>query len=71
MDKDERDNERSISALRGGLDRSWDLFLYGDKKSNTKPGNIQVYGTIAGQREVLRERLKKREELAELSGQKE
>ena len=52
----ERDNEKAIKKLQKGLDKSWDIFLYGDKASNTKPGNVKVYGTIAGQREVLKGR---------------
>lgn len=50
------ENQKTMEKLKKGLGRSYDLFLYGDKESGTKPGNIQVYGTIAGQREVLRER---------------
>ena len=52
----ERNNEQAIKNLQKGLDTSWDIFLYGDKASNTKPGNVKVYGTIAGQREVLQGR---------------
>lgn len=50
------ENQKTIEKLKKGLGKSYDLFLYGDKASGTKPGNIQVYGTIAGQREVLRNR---------------
>lgn len=57
----EYNNKKAIKELKKGLDTSWDLFLYGDKASGTKPGNIQVYGTIAGQREVLRSRLNMQE----------
>lgn len=53
----EYNNKKAINNLKKGLDTSWDIFLYGDKASGTKPGNIQVYGTIAGQREVLKERV--------------
>lgn len=49
-------NEKTIKSLQKGLNKSWDIFLYGDKSSGTKPGNVKVYGTIAGQREVLKER---------------
>ena len=52
----EYNNKKTIKKLNDGLNKSWDLFLYGDKASGTKPGNIQVYGTIAGQREVLKQR---------------
>ncbi len=50
------ENQKTMEKLKKGLGRSYDLFLYGDKASGTKPGNIQVYGTIVGQREILRER---------------
>lgn len=66
----ENENEKSIKALKKGLDTSWDLFLYGDKASNTKPGDIRVYGTIAGQREVLKGRMKLRAELSSDEQQK-
>ena len=52
----EQNNERTIKNLQKGLNTSWDIFIYGDKESGTKPGNVKVYGTIAGQREVLAER---------------
>ena len=52
----EHDNEKAIKKLQKGIDTSWDIFLYGDKASGTKPGNVKVYGTIAGQREVLKDR---------------
>ena len=52
----EYNNAKAIKNLQKGLDKSWDIFLYGDKDSNTKPGNVKVYGTIAGQREVLQQR---------------
>ena len=52
----EYNNTKAIKNLQKGLDKSWDIFLYGDKSSGTKPGNIKVYGTIAGQREVLEKR---------------
>ena len=58
-----RGNEKTIKELEKGLGVSWDLFLYGDKKSGTKPGNLQVYGTIAGQREVLKRRKAMQKEL--------
>lgn len=70
MTINENQNEKSIKALKKGLDTSWDLFLYGDKTSNTKPGNIRVYGTIAGQREVLKERKALRAELSSEEQQK-
>lgn len=60
----ESQNNKAISKLNEGLNTSWDLFLYGDKESGTKPGNLKVYGTIAGQREVLNGRLKLKQELA-------
>ena len=73
----ERENNNAIKKLKEGLNTSFDIFLYGDKKSGTKPGgketkpggkgtkpgNILVYGTIAGQREVLKGRLKLQEEI--------
>ena len=52
----EYNNAKTIKNLQKGLDKSWDIFLYGDKASKTKPGNVKVYGTIAGQREVLENR---------------
>ena len=52
----EYNNERAIKSLKKGLNTSWDIFLYGDKESGTKPGNVKVYGTIAGQREVSENR---------------
>lgn len=60
------DNDRAIKKLKEGLNTSWDIFLYGDKTSNTKPGNIYVYGTIAGQREVIKERIKARDQEGQL-----
>jgi len=60
------DNDRAIKKLKEGLNTSWDIFLYGDKASNTKPGNIYVYGTIAGQREVIKERIKAKEQEGQL-----
>ena len=65
----ESQNLKTIKKLNQGLDRSWDLFLYGDKQSNTKPGNLQVYGTIVGQREVLNQRLKLQKEFEEQNNQ--
>lgn len=59
------ENQKTMKKLKEGLGRSYDLFLYGDKESGTKPGNIQVYGTIAGQREVLRERRNLQRQLEE------
>lgn len=59
----ERENNNAIEKLKKGLNTSFDIFLYGDKESGTKPGNISVYGTIAGQREVLKRRLKLQEEI--------
>lgn len=59
----ERENNNAIKKLKAGLNTSFDIFLYGDKESGTKPGNISVYGTIAGQREVLEERLKLQKEI--------
>jgi len=56
-------NEKTLEALQNGYNTSWDIFLYGDKKSGTKPGNIYVYGTIAGQKEVAKSRLTMREKL--------
>jgi len=53
----EKQNDVAISNLKKGLDSSWDTFLYGNKEYNIKPGNIRVYGTIAGQREVLKNRM--------------
>ena len=59
----ERENNNAIKKLKEGLNNSFDIFLYGDKKSGTKPGNILVYGTIAGLREVLEERIKLQKEI--------
>ena len=56
-------NEKTLDTLKKGYDNMWDLFFYGDKKSNTKPGDIRVYGAIAGQRQVAMNRLLLREEL--------
>jgi len=50
-------NLETIEKLQGGIDRTWDAFIYGDKKAGIRPGNIQVYGMLTGQREVLNERL--------------
>ncbi len=52
------DNEKAIKKLHEGLDRTWDLFLYGDKESGIKPGRVETYGCIMGQREVLKQRRK-------------
>ena len=65
------ENQKTIEKLQKGLGKSFDLFLYGDKKSGTKPGNIQVYGSIAGQREVLRSRKKLQAQLLEEEDQHE
>ena len=65
------ENQKTIEKLQKGLGRSYDLFLYGDKKSGIKPGNIQVYGAIAGQREVLRSRKKLQAQLLEEEDQRE
>lgn len=59
------ENQKAIKELRKGLGKSYDLFLYGDKNSGTKPGNLSVYGTIAGQKEVLKNRLKLQKQLEE------
>lgn len=61
------DNEKAIKALKKGQDISWNIFWYGDKESGTRPGDINVYKTIAGQKEVLkgREELKKQMEQSE------
>ena len=56
-------NERALNALQKGYNKSWDLFLYGDKEKGIKPGRIETYGTIVGQREVAKNRLKLREQL--------
>lgn len=58
-----KENEKTIKGLQKGMQSSWDLFLYGNKEKNIKPGNIYVYGTIAGQREVLKDRQRLHEEL--------
>ena len=73
----ERENNNAIEKLKEGLNTSFDIFLYGDKKSGTKPGgketkpggkgtkpgNVFVYGAIVGLREVLEERLKRQKEM--------
>jgi len=59
------ENQKTIRELQKGLGKSYDLFLYGDKNSGTKPGNLKVYGTIAGQKEVLRNRMKLQKQLEE------
>lgn len=50
-------NEKTLELLQDGYNTCWDKFLYGDKASGTKPGNIYVYGAIAGIREVAKERM--------------
>ena len=60
----EKENEKAIKALEKGLPRAWDLFLYGDREKGIKPGRIETYGTIVGMREVRKNRLSLREELA-------
>lgn len=52
----EKQNQKTIEGLYDGLNSSWELFIYGDKKSGVKPGNVQVYGSIVGQREVIARR---------------
>ena len=59
----ERENNNAIKKLKEGLNTSFDIFLYGDKKSGTKPGNPFVYGAIVGLREVLEERIKLQKEI--------
>ena len=65
------ENQKTIEKLQKGLGKSYDLFLYGNKEVGIKPGNIQVYGTIAGQREVLRSRKKLQKQLLEDEEQSE
>ena len=65
MEINERDNEKTIKKLEGGINKGWELFLYGDKENNIRPGRIETYGIIKGQQEVLSERLKIREEMRE------
>lgn len=65
------ENQNTIEKLQKGLGKSYDLFIYGDKKAGIKPGNIRVYGTIAGQREVLRSRKKLQAQLLEEEDQRE
>ncbi|MBQ3048152.1 MAG: hypothetical protein IJD48_03970 [Clostridia bacterium] len=55
-------NQKALEALQEGYDKCWDIFLYGDKESGTKPGNIYVYGAIVGQREVAKARMKTMEQ---------
>ena len=57
----EKDNERAIRATEVGLNRAWDIFLYGS--DGIRPGSVEAYGAISGLREVRKERLKIREEL--------
>lgn len=59
----ERENNNAIKKLEEGLNTSFGIFLRGDKKSGTKPGDVFVYGAIAGLREVLKGRLKLQEEI--------
>ena len=65
------ENQKTIEKLQKGLGKSYDLFIYGNKEAGIKPGNIQVYGTIAGQREVLRGRKKLQKQLLETEEQNE
>ena len=58
-----KENELAIKKLHEGIDRSWDLFIYGDKEHGIKPGRVEVYGAIAGMREVGKQRVKLRETL--------
>lgn len=62
-------NEKTLDALKVGIDRSWQTMFYGDKEKGIKPGNIFVYGTIAGQREVAMDRLLLREKLLKEQGE--
>ena len=55
-------NQKTLEALQEGYNKCWDIFLYGDKESGTKPGNIYVYGAIVGQREVAKSRMKAMEQ---------
>ena len=58
-------NQKTLEALQDGYDKCWDLFLYGDKQSGTKPGNIFVYEKIAGIREVAKARMQTAEKAVE------
>ena len=60
-----KENEKTLETLQKGYDKMSNIFLYGDKASGTKPGNIQVYGKMVGIREVARERLALREKLSQ------
>ena len=62
-------NEYTIKKLNEGIDRSWDTMIYGDKEKGIKPGNIFVYGTIVGQREVKDNRIMLREKLKKEKGE--
>ena len=62
MNKTYNQNEKTLEELQKGYNICWDIFLYGDKKSGTKPGNIYVYGAIAGTREVAKGRMKAMEQ---------
>lgn len=53
-----KSEEKILEGLQNSYNNYWDIFLYGDKKSGTKPGNIYVYGAIAGTREVAKSRMK-------------
>lgn len=59
------ENQKTINKLKQGISRSYDLFIYGDKKAGIKPGNIYTYGAIRGQRQVLAERKQLQKQLLE------
>ena len=54
--------QKTLEGLQNAYNNYWDIFLYGDKASGTKPGNIYVYGAIAGTREVAKDRMKAMEQ---------
>ena len=65
-----KENEKTLEGLQKSYDNLWDKFFHGDKKSGTKPGNIEVYGAIARTREVARGRMALREQMRS-GGEKE
>ena len=65
-----KENEKTLEGLQNAYDNLWDKFFYGDKKSGTKPGHMEVYGAIVRTREVAKERMQLREQMLGSSEEK-
>ena len=57
--------QKTLEGLQKAYNNCWDIFLHGDG-SGTKPGDIRVYGVIAGIREVAEGRMKAMEQSGQM-----